>query len=302
MKTATIRFTHARAVVCNNLVGSVGSMAFFGCANPTRRGGYSGQLSRLRSSDRQRNQITHLCDALFFNRRGWWRSDRHQIIQSTSNCIGPERCIESGEIQLFAHLVDLAIQLAQRRQQLIAESLLDPLTGLLNRRGWDAYFESQQAVSGVIAFLDIDDFKGLNLEIGYQSADDRLARFGRILRDSVRATDCVCRWGGDEFVIFFSDANEDGVRSRLQDVSRHSEAVIGRSFSFGVVDLLRDRIERGAWSQAIRPCSAGDAKRESVEGRVRRPSGVGCNESGATIVDRLRTFCRYPPQQFPARR
>ena len=198
-----------------------------------------------------RNQITHLCDAHFSTDEAVGESIVIKLSEVRQIVLVPRDESSLGEIQLFAHLVDLAIQLAQRRQQLIAESLLDPLTGLLNRRGWDAYFESQQAVSGVIAFLDIDDFKGLNLEIGYQSADDRLARFGRILRDSVRATDCVCRWGGDEFVIFFSDANEDGVRSRLQDVSRHSEAVIGRSFSFGAVDLLCDRIERGALSQAI---------------------------------------------------
>ena len=198
-----------------------------------------------------RNQIMHLCDAHFSTNEAGGEAIVIKLSEARQIVLVPRDASSLGEIQLFAHLVDLAIQLAQRRQQLIAESLLDPLTGLLNRRGWDAYCESQQAVSGVIAFLDIDDFKGLNLEIGYQSADDRLARFGRILRDSVRATDCVSRWGGDEFVIFFSDANEDGVRSRLQDVSRHSEAVIGRSFSFGVVDLLLDRIECGALSQAI---------------------------------------------------
>lgn len=198
-----------------------------------------------------KNQITHLCNAHFSTDEAGGEVIVIKLSEARQIVLVPRDASSLGEIQLFAHLVDLAIQLAQRRQQLITETLLDPLTGLLNRRGWDAYFESQRAVSGVIAFLDIDDFKGLNLEIGYQSADDRLARFGRILRDSVRGTDCVCRWGGDEFVIFFSDANEDGVRSRLQDVSRHSEAVIGRSFSFGAVDLLCDRIERGAWNQAI---------------------------------------------------
>ena len=198
-----------------------------------------------------KNQITHLCDAHFSTDEAGGEVIVIKLSEARQIVLVPRDASTLSEIQLFAHLVDLGIQLAQRQQQLIAESLLDPLTGLLNRRGWDAYFESQRAVSGVIAFLDIDDFKGLNLEIGYQSADDRLACFGRILRNSVRATDCVCRWGGDEFAIFCSDANEDAVRSRLQDVSRRSEAVIGRSFSFGVIDLLLDRTERGAWSQAI---------------------------------------------------
>lgn len=198
-----------------------------------------------------KNQIIHLCDAHFSTNEAGGEAIVIKLSEARQIVLVPEDASSLSEIQLFAHLVGLGIQLAKRRQELIAESLLDPLTGLLNRRGWDAYFESQQEVSGVIAFLDVDDFKGLNLEIGYHSADDRLAHFGQILRDAVRATDCVCRWGGDEFVIFLSDASEDGVRSRLQDISRHSEAVIGRSFSFGLVDVLPDRFERGVLSQAV---------------------------------------------------
>jgi diguanylate cyclase (GGDEF)-like protein len=198
-----------------------------------------------------KNQIIHLCDALFLTNEADCEAIVIKLSEARKIALVPKNASSLGEIQLFVHLVGLGIQLTQRRQELIAESLLDPLTGLLNRRGWDAYFESQQAVSGVIAFLDIDDFKGLNLEIGYHSADDRLAHFGQILRDSVRATDCVCRWGGDEFIIFFSDASEDGARSRVRDVSRQSEAVIGRSVSFGLVDVLPDRFERGELSQAI---------------------------------------------------
>lgn len=198
-----------------------------------------------------KNQIVHLCDAHFSTNEADSEAIVIKLSEARQIVLVPKDASSLGEIQLFVHLVGLGIQLAQRRQELIAESLLDPLTGLLNRRGWDAYFEWQLTVSGVIAFLDIDDFKGLNLEIGYQSADDRLAHFGLILRDSVRATDCVCRWGGDEFIIFFSDASGDAVRSRLRDVSRHSEAVIGRSVSFGLVDFLPDRFERGELSQAI---------------------------------------------------
>lgn len=197
------------------------------------------------------NQIMHLCDANFLTNEAGSQaiviklSDTRQIALIPKN----QSCVR--EIHCFVHLVSLGIELANRRQKLIAESLRDPLTGLLNRRGWDSYFKGQHTVSGIIAFLDIDDFKGLNLEIGYQSADDRLARFGAMLMDSIRTTDCVCRWGGDEFVIFFNDASEDGVRSRLRDASRQTEIIIGRSFSFGLFDFLPDGLDSGELSHAV---------------------------------------------------
>jgi diguanylate cyclase (GGDEF)-like protein len=86
-------------------------------------------------------------------------------------------------------------------------SHLDPLTGVLNRRGFsrvlDREVDRRKRDSGELhaLFLDLDDFKKINDVYGHSVGDAVLIATSRILSQSVRSTDHVARVGGDEFLV-----------------------------------------------------------------------------------------------------
>jgi diguanylate cyclase (GGDEF)-like protein/PAS domain S-box-containing protein len=83
----------------------------------------------------------------------------------------------------------------------------DGLTGLLNRRAFDAALErewtltSRDGIDSYVAVMDLDGFKRLNDSAGHAAGDEALRRFASMLRTSVRHTDIVGRIGGDEFAV-----------------------------------------------------------------------------------------------------
>jgi diguanylate cyclase (GGDEF)-like protein len=91
------------------------------------------------------------------------------------------------------------------------ESLSDPLTGLANRRFFQEILlrelrraqRSNQPLSLIIA--DIDHFKGVNDTYGHNVGDEVLEQVGSIMLSSVRATDFVIRYGGEEFVVLMPE-------------------------------------------------------------------------------------------------
>jgi two-component system, cell cycle response regulator len=97
-------------------------------------------------------------------------------------------------------------RLTRETRQLTLLSRIDPLTGLHNRR----HTEEQLAIAVSAArrhrqplsvlFLDIDGFKHINDELGYDSGDEVLRAVGERMRHALRAEDLVGRWGGEEFV------------------------------------------------------------------------------------------------------
>ncbi|OYX47592.1 MAG: hypothetical protein B7Y97_12300 [Sphingomonas sp. 32-66-10] len=90
----------------------------------------------------------------------------------------------------------------------------DPLTGLLNRRGFLARVES--AGDGTIALIDLDKFKSVNDKFGHDVGDAILQDFAAFAARGVRRSDFVGRWGGEEFAIFFPGTEEGESASILQ--------------------------------------------------------------------------------------
>lgn len=94
---------------------------------------------------------------------------------------------------------------------------MDPLTGLPNRRFAESVLESDLAslqrygwTFGVL-FLDVDHFKLFNDEFGHEVGDDALRVTARALARSVRASDVVARWGGEEFVALLRGVDREAL-------------------------------------------------------------------------------------------
>jgi diguanylate cyclase (GGDEF)-like protein len=90
---------------------------------------------------------------------------------------------------------------AKHRRDLAIASRTDPLTGCLNRRGFEDRLSSSLAHGGEVTLLvfDLDDFKRVNDEHGHAAGDELLRWVADVLRATLRAEDVVGRLGGDEF-------------------------------------------------------------------------------------------------------
>jgi diguanylate cyclase (GGDEF)-like protein len=175
---------------------------------------------------------------------GWWL---HRLVASTYLILGlaglavafaaSGRMPELMPSWLVTTVMSLSFLLAfgalvehARRQ-----TITDPLTGLLNRSGMQAYVdENASAGPGLrdrsIAVLDLDGFKAVNDRHGHQAGDQILADFAASLRAATRPRDTVVRSGGDEFVLILDDVDEASAR----DVVERLRATSPSAFSFGV--------------------------------------------------------------------
>lgn len=118
---------------------------------------------------------------------------------------------------LFLHEANQAVlaelgranrRLEEAFEQAEIRSMTDPLTGLLNRRGFELALEgalrNATAVPFALAQLDLDFFKQVNDVHGHAAGDDVLRHVAQILRTETRAADRVARTGGDEFLLLLS--------------------------------------------------------------------------------------------------
>ena len=114
----------------------------------------------------------------------------------------------------------------------------DALTGLLNRRGFnsalqrlEALAERQQHGIGVL-MIDIDHFKRINDQHGHASGDIILKAFATLLRSLLRASDLLCRYGGDEFVVALTSDDAETTRvtaERILAAVRQYDFLKGRA-------------------------------------------------------------------------
>jgi diguanylate cyclase (GGDEF)-like protein len=141
----------------------------------------------------------------------------------------------------------LAARNSRLVERLTAESRIDPLTGLLNRRGLEERFavELARAVRErrplAVVAIDIDHFKSINDDHGHQAGDRALVWLSSRLCEETRGADIVSRVGGEEFVIVLPGADgpstlefAERVRQAIQD----SDTEIPMTISAGVASAL----------------------------------------------------------------
>jgi len=128
------------------------------------------------------------------------------------------------------------IDITQRKRnetKILADALRDPLTGILNRRGFEK--QAGEAISahdcGAVLYLDLNQFKSINDRFGHQAGDALLKAFGHRLEFCLRPEDVLARLGGDEFAIVLpgiSIADAKHVARRLVDTAFEAYIIQGQ--------------------------------------------------------------------------
>lgn len=113
-------------------------------------------------------------------------------------------------------------RLADEVNQMRRLAHTDPLTGVLNRRAFDTAFQDlcDKQEPYALAFIDVDDMKGLNDNHGHTAGDQALVAIANALRNAVRDSDVIARIGGDEFAVLLPYATTsvvERVEPRLRD-------------------------------------------------------------------------------------
>ncbi len=125
----------------------------------------------------------------------------------------------------------------RQRTALAAVSRADPLTGCLNRRGFEerALAEidaaTRRAGQGAVLLLDVDQLKAVNDRDGHTAGDELLCRVVQTVERSVRPTDAVGRLGGDEFAVLFPQIEPaealEQARRIVRALGRHAPCTVG---------------------------------------------------------------------------
>ena len=97
------------------------------------------------------------------------------------------------------------------------ELYTDALTGVYNRRYYEEHLRKKHIDAGV-AMVDVDDFKFYNDNFGHNAGDMALETVVSIIKKTIRKTDYVIRYGGDEFLIIMPDVEEDVFERKLEEI------------------------------------------------------------------------------------
>lgn len=174
--------------------------------------------------------------------------------------ISPVRLQQAG----ITHFVSIIKDLTDRvhaEQTLREQATQDGLTGLLNRRAGElqlesAYFAARELSKPFCVMLvDVDHFKAINDTHGHLVGDAVLQRLARVLRTSVRGTDHVARWGGEEFLLILPGCElaaalelAERIRARVHGTGFDEVGVV--TSSVGVAQIRLDETLAGLIDRA----------------------------------------------------
>ena len=175
-------------------------------------------------------------------------------------------------------LIDLLTEL---RDMLIEHQYcFDALTGALNRKAisllLDHSFENMQRYSQrySIAMLDIDNFKAVNDTYGHPAGDQVLKHISTFLKKNLRRSDCIGRYGGEEFLIIFPETDIDTAFEVLEEAREDlintgiilDESSLHVTFSAGVTQVLEE--DDDAWIAVKRADTALYQAKKSGRNRI----------------------------------
>lgn len=106
----------------------------------------------------------------------------------------------------------------------------DALTGVYNRRYFEEEAKKLRGVAGV-AVIDMDDFKVCNDTYGHNAGDEALAAAVQVIKNCVRKTDILVRYGGDEFVLILPDITRETLIRKLEEIQQKIQTTVISGYS-----------------------------------------------------------------------
>ncbi|WP_331279456.1 GGDEF domain-containing protein [Thermotoga neapolitana] len=125
-------------------------------------------------------------------------------------------------------------------------AMRDPLTDAYTRHYFNEWIFSHMAwlrrnqKKSVLVILDVDGLKMINDTYGHLMGDRALKEFVKTLKDTIRESDLVFRYGGDEFLLVLTESSKENVHSileRLKENLKRLDLPFELSFSFGYEEI-----------------------------------------------------------------
>lgn len=255
------------AVICTNLAGKIDYMN----VKAEEMTGWS----RADALNRPLESVFCLLDAVTrkpLKSQAVKALEQHGIVDNADSVLvhrhGSELNIENSAAPTYNHLDELTGAVVvfhdakfsherTNRNAHLAEH--DSLTGLPNRVALNERFTQAQALARrhdkqmALLFIDLDNFKEINDQLGHESGDRLLISMASQLLACVRATDTVCRYGGDEFVILLSEiAHPDHaaevaakLHTAIARYGQHDGQAVELSLSIGISVFPNDGVTAG---------------------------------------------------------
>jgi diguanylate cyclase (GGDEF)-like protein len=153
----------------------------------------------------------------------------------------------------FLFLLIMSLLFSALRKNLDSEKTrasTDPLTGALNRRSFFELAEYEINWSRrynhpfTLAYIDIDNFKGINDQLSHRSGDELLIAVVTTIMANIRSTDILARFGGDEFVLLLPETRSESALPILTKIHDHLQQTMADNswpvtFSIGAVTYLK---------------------------------------------------------------
>jgi diguanylate cyclase (GGDEF)-like protein len=194
-------------------------------------------------------EFTLISAAYFYLAQSSFEGDRFSILHFS------EMIMTFAPYLLVGYLTSLlAADLKNAREGLELLSDTDELTGLKNRRAFNSALEAEfkkatryNRVFSVL-MLDADDLKPVNDQFGHAAGDKLIVSIAQVIQESLRETDILARYGGDEFVVILTETNSDravGVAERIRisventSFSSSGECV-GSTISVGIASFSKN--------------------------------------------------------------
>jgi diguanylate cyclase (GGDEF)-like protein len=166
----------------------------------------------------------------------------------------------------------------QSARELTKQAMHDPLTGLINRRGFERRLQEavDKSVGGAmqnsVCFIDLDHFKVVNDTCGHQAGDELLKQVTSAMHAKVRDSDVFARLGGDEFAVLLNGCAIENAQ-RIADGLCRTVAEFrfdweGREFTVGASIGLAPMIDRDT-AKSVMEVADGACYRAKEQGRGR---------------------------------
>ena len=176
------------------------------------------------------------------------------------------------------------VSILQEMENLRKEVLTDQLTGIGNRRYADItldrldYTMKDGGFSYGVLFVDVDFFKKVNDTWGHPVGDRVLRMVAKTIEGALRPLDVICRWGGEELVIFISNATPEG----LAVTAERLRFLVEHSWVEHEGEQIRVTISLGGAISKDREAARSVVGRADYQGYLSKESGRNCVHIGGS--------------------